>query len=440
MLNQFRPTSAQRAALRLETLEDRDTPTVFTVTSLADTIARDGKVTLREAITAAVTHTASGDAPAGSTGLNYIRFNLPGGGVHTIRLTSALPVIKAPLVIDGSTQPGYAGKPLIELDGSAAGSSANGLVLTGGSSTVKGLLINRFHGDGIDVASNNNTIAGNRIGVDGSGFFARGNGGDGVKVTGSHNIIGGTTVAARNVISASGANGVELTGKSATDNTLAGNYIGTDAMGFAAMANKFGVVIQNAAVRNLIGGTTKAARNVIAGNLYDQVVLSGKGTSSNTVEGDYIGVGASGTSAPLSGRDGVRIQAGATNNKIGGDTAGTGNLIGGNGHKPIPGYPIGVGVTLTDAGTTGNVVAGNFIGLDAPGLGPLTNMAGGVIIKNGATGNTIGGRTRTAWNVIADKVNSPGLAAMNKLLGPYWYIDSIQWRGHPEKLGASFAG
>ena len=68
----------------------------ITVTGTGDTIAVDGVVTLREAITAANTNAASGDAQAGEAGLDTIAFNIPGTGVQTIRLATDLPTITDP--------------------------------------------------------------------------------------------------------------------------------------------------------------------------------------------------------------------------------------------------------------------------------------------------------------------------------------------------------
>ena len=60
-----------------------------------------------------------------------------------------MPNITVPVTIDGTTQPGYAGVPLIDLNGYSAGSGASGLDLQAGSSTVKGLVINQFNFDGL---------------------------------------------------------------------------------------------------------------------------------------------------------------------------------------------------------------------------------------------------------------------------------------------------
>ena len=95
-----------------------------------------------------------------------ISFNIPGGGVHTIHLAQPLPAITSPVVIDGTSQPNYAGKPLIQLDGSGLSQGVNGLVLTAGSSTIEGLSIVGFNGSGIVLSSSSsNLVAANYLGI-----------------------------------------------------------------------------------------------------------------------------------------------------------------------------------------------------------------------------------------------------------------------------------
>ena len=434
------PNRRTRPSLQVQQLEDRSVPTVFTVTSTADTIARDGHVTLREAITAANTHQASGDAPAGSYGVNTIRFAIPGWGVHTIYLRSALPTITGQIIIDGSTQYGYVDSPKVVLDGIYAGSYSNGLVLAGGYSTVRGLDVMRFHGSGVVLASAGNKLAGMYIGIDPSGYFDRGNDGDGVKVTGHGNTVGGYYPRDRVVISGNGGAGIDMTGWGSYGNLVMGDYIGTDATGFASVANRTGILMQAGANHNRIGGTATAARNVVTGNQVNEIWITGRGTSGNSVMGNFIGVDASGEAGALSGGDGVRIEGGATGNTIGGTIIGSGNLIGGAGHLSVYGVPLGAGIRLQGYGTTGNVIQGNWIGMDAAGLGRLQNMGGGIIYGNGATGNTIGGWTKAAHNVISDQYNTYGLATTNQILARDWYIHSIDFLYHPELLGGTFVG
>ena len=101
-----RPGPRPRPTFRpfVERLDERCLPSVVTVTTNADS----GPGSLREAIMTA-------DA---QTSLTTIDFAI-GSGVQTIAVQSPLPEIAAPVVIDGTTQPGFAGTPLIVLDGSA---------------------------------------------------------------------------------------------------------------------------------------------------------------------------------------------------------------------------------------------------------------------------------------------------------------------------------
>jgi hypothetical protein len=186
------------------------------VTGTADgtlaVLAGNATCDLREGIQAANTNLAVGGANgciAGTAGLDNIHFNIPGAGVKTISPTSALPTITDPVFIDGYTQPGASANTLavgnnavllIELNGTGAG--INGLTITAGNSTERGLVINRFS-FGIVISSGNNVFAGNFIGTNPTGSIGLSNS-VGVHVpTGANNLIGGTTPQARNVISGS---------------------------------------------------------------------------------------------------------------------------------------------------------------------------------------------------------------------------------------------
>ncbi len=92
-------------------------------------------------------------------GANTISFAIPGTGVQTIALQSALPIISDGVTIDATTQTGFTFTPFIVLDGTAAGATASGLHITAGSSTIKGLGIKNFAQDGILIdTQGNNTI------------------------------------------------------------------------------------------------------------------------------------------------------------------------------------------------------------------------------------------------------------------------------------------
>jgi hypothetical protein len=148
-------------------------------------------------------------------GTDRINFNISGTNPHTIVPLTALPIISEAVIIDGTTQPGYAGVPLIELNGASAGPSSSGLVITAGNSTVRGMTINRFGNSGINLQTNGgNNIQGNLIGTDVTGSVDLGNAAAGIRVSlgSANNVIGGTNPSERNVISGNNANGIEIVG------------------------------------------------------------------------------------------------------------------------------------------------------------------------------------------------------------------------------------
>jgi len=231
-------------------------------------------------------------------GPDTINFNIPGSGVRTITPLTMLPVITGAVTIDGTSQPGFVvGTPLIELNGSSAGSVA-GLEITAGNSVVRGLVINRF-GAGITLKTNgNNTVQGNFIGTNPSGTSALGNdfGGMYIHDSSNNNLIGGTTAAARNIISGNGfANNYEgIRIYNASGNTIQGNYIGTNAAGTAAIPNAGrGIIIgfggtPSAAPNTIIGGTSAGARNLISGNLAPGIDILDHGSTGTQLLGNYI--------------------------------------------------------------------------------------------------------------------------------------------------------
>ncbi len=342
---------------------------IITVTGTGDTIALDGKVTLREAMTAANTNFASGDAPAGDAGLDVIHFNIPGGAFHTITLASELPPTPEPLTIDGTSQPGFAGPPVIELNGNNV--AATGLFIFGGNSVVKGLVLNRFTGNAIILSTKDlNFVVGNYIGTNASGTSVLGNGQDGVSIqnTSKFNTIGGSG-ALRNVISGNGSNGVTVNGGSF--NTIQGNYIGTNAAGTAALGNaSSGIRIFTA--NNIVGGTGAGAANVVAGNVTG-VSLEGAGATGNQVQGNLIGTNAAGTAALANTQEGVYISA--PNNIVGGTTASARNLISGN----------RFGLYITGDTTMGNQIQGNYIGTNLSGNAAVGNTENGITIFDAPT-------------------------------------------------------
>jgi len=179
----------------------------FTVTNTNDS----GAGSLRQAILNA------NAAPGADT----VRFAIPGGGVKTVSPTSELPAVTDAVVIDGYTQPGSSPNtkdigssdavPLVELSGASAPANSAGLRIDASGSAVRGLVINRWDDQGVDVGGSGNTVSGNFEGTDASGTLDRGNGSfGGVLVNGDSNTVGGTSPAARNVISGNDGEGINI--------------------------------------------------------------------------------------------------------------------------------------------------------------------------------------------------------------------------------------
>ena len=287
------------------------------------------------------------------------------------------------MIIDGYSQPGASVNTLangdnavllVQLQGANLSGSANGLTITAGNSTVKGLVINFFPGVAIELDTNlGNTIQGNFIGTNAAGTGAFGNAG-GVSVTDSNaNLIGGLNAMDRNVIS---GNGVAVQINSGTGNLVQNNFVGTNADGNAALANTptcdcGAVRVLNTADNTTIGGLGQA-RNVISGNSKHGVEV---GTTDffhvptrTKVQGNFIGITI--LAHPLgNGGSGVVIN-GTLDTAIGGE-GDAGNVIANNGAN---------GVTNIIGG--GNQILSNSIfsnaklGIDLNNDGVTQNDAG----------------------------------------------------------------
>ena len=210
-------------------------------------------------------------------------FRVPGEKPAQIFPVSQLPTITEPVTIEANRD--------IVLTGALAGDGTDGLTITAGNSSVKGLVINGFEGHGIVLDDKGgNTIQANYIGTDAAGLSADKNGMDGIKINSSDNIIGGTTDAARNVISGNGQGGVRIHSgagfRTFIGNTrVLGNFIGTDRTGKRDLGNGSGCVGGDElcghgvlvgvdvgqvpgipVLQDVIGGSAPGASNVIAFN------------------------------------------------------------------------------------------------------------------------------------------------------------------------------
>ncbi|MFZ4655799.1 MAG: NosD domain-containing protein [Caldilineaceae bacterium] len=314
--------------------------------------------------------------------------------------------------------------PQLQWTGISIGSGANGNFI-GGPNVGEGNVISGHKSFGLflsDDNTTNNRIIGNLIGVDHSGTHAVDTqfGGIGVAYGATGNYIGGTAKGEGNVISGHSFAGVAVSGSSrnqiignliGTDrsgtnaignfrgvqvyenaqenkilhnvisgnrqlgilllavgtngNEVKGNLLGVDRSGLNAMGNGiWGIIIESGPSKNVIGGAEKDERNVISGNGETGLTLYGEQTIENLVQGNYIGINISGTKAISNGMLGIRIDAGASSNIIGGLNQGEGNIISGNGM---------IGIRISDTISTKNEIIGNIIGANVTGQRAIGN-------------------------------------------------------------------
>ena len=332
------PTLPAHAATTFTVNSTADAPDASTAGTACDTdvFTNGDQCTLRAAIQQA-------NATAGADAIN---FNIPGTGVKTIAVGATglggLPAITEQVSINGYTQPGSSpntkavgNDAVLKVELAGNGQTGTALDISNTSaSVIKGLVINRF-GGGINIQGDSgaNRIEGNFIGTDPSGTLDRGNTDDGVNIFdgASRNVVGGTSPAARNVISGNACNAVFVSG--ANDNLIQGNYVGTDKTGAKGLPNGDG-----------------------DGAFVCSAVVFTNGSSGNTV---------------------------------GGATAGTRNLISGNKSD---------GVAIF-GDSHDNEVLGNRIGTTASGTGALGNGEAGVLLQG--LNNTLGDGTAGGSNAIA---------------------------------------
>ena len=359
---------------------------VLTVTNTDDS----GAGSLRQAI-------MNSNASAGV--LDTITFNISGAGVHSITPLTELPTISDPVVINGYSQPGSSANTmavgdnsihLIELNGN--GAAFAGLTITAGSSTVNGLVINRFNGNGPANGINfftkgGNTITGCFIGLDSTGVTDLSNSRNGIDVESANNTIGGTTPQARNIIFGP-AYAIYVPTGNAGGNTIQGNYVGTNAQGNDGLTTFSTAGIYMETANNIVGGSTAGAGNVISGLGLE---TRGDGT---IIQGNHVGISADGTTALSNGNAGVMIVR-ASDNLIGGTTVAARNVIGGSSNR----------VTISGP-ATGNIIQGNYIGTDAAGTTglPVGGSFGFGVRIEGATNTLVGGTVAGARNIISNSL------------------------------------
>ncbi len=352
---------------------------------------------------------------------------VPQTAVEDIKLNATLPAVTDSVVIDATTQPGYQGRPIVALDGSAT--QGDGLTFNVGNSTVKGLDVGGFSGAGIHLAAGSGDLIQNsEIGTDASGLNAFPNG-VGILIDGAFvSTIGGTSAGAGNAISGNRTAGIYINGLASSGTRIEGNNIGTNALGNSAIVQpgisnpvqalqNTGIVIVGAQA-NMIGGTSAAMRNLISGNYVGVTFVNTSPVNPNQLLGNWIGTDSSGM-RPLSNIVGVYVN-GASGNVIG--APGLANVISGN---------TSVGVEIVGSPSTANIVQGNLIGVAADGLtafrasngtflqqtGVFVQDASGNAIGEPGAGNTISGNELAGVYVLSSSSTAAGNVIQSNILG-----------------------
>ncbi len=418
------------------------------------------------------------------TGADTIVFHIPEGvegydseaGIWEIELENKLPYLyNDSTFIDGTTQAAYIGGdpndkgPEIVINGSGV-DEFSGIRLSSSFHSISHLVVNHFSESQVTISGSYNRVMGCYLGTDhtgerkfpdqeygiflegGSTFnsigglaedegnLISGNKHEGIEIRDSHyneilgNIIGlnrtgedtltngshgieikssskGNTIGPGNVISGNNNFGISISGSGTDSTRIIGNFIGTNADGTRRIGfQRDGIYISNKSRYNTIGGSESGERNIISGNEYSGVEIYGDSTDGNIIEGNFIGINATGTDTLGNGSRGIWLWSGTQHNQIG-----PGNVISGN---------YGSGIDIQDEGTDSNTIIGNMIGLDPGGTLELGNQYSGVKLISGAAGNTIGGDQPELRNVISGNgqhgIYLSGTAAdSNRIIGNY---------------------
>jgi uncharacterized repeat protein (TIGR01451 family) len=345
--------------------------------NLADDICADslGNCTFRAALQQA---NKASDA-------DVIGFDIGGGGLQTLSPATAYPTISHPLTIDGTTQPGFSGTPLIELNGSGTPGGSSGIYTIANNTIIRGLVINRFPLHGIRLDSSNNTIDTNYIGTTNTGLAMSANTGNSIFIPSprSGNVIGSTNSAQRNVIGAHASNPGIYIPAGTSSNFVYGNYIGIKADGSGALGSNMAHGIYVSGTNNIIGGNGSQYRNVIAtgSSSIPITIVSATGT---IVQGNYVSITPNGNTL-LDTNMSIDVSATSNSIAIGGAEEGQRNVIG------LRTYLAGQNIS----------VKGNYMGIKASGNESLNAKYHVGIFANSVTNLTIGGPNPGEGNVIS---------------------------------------
>lgn len=359
--------------------------TTFTVTNTSNSISAAGSLPW-----------AISQANYNGNGFDKIEFNIPGGGIHTIVLEGSAAFggaggtvyIQEQVAIDASTQPGYAGSPLINID---CNGNASGFFLKSGNvNTISGFNVYNFTSNAVTISSgsNSNWIIDNWLGfavLANGGFWKNSDYGHqftrGIGIQSSFNVIADNTISGvDNAITI----GDEISSNSSLEakyftNSIHDNFIGVNPAGTAAIGNTSdGIFLGAGAASNFIG-----PYNVISGNESTGIELLHPSNIGNVIFSNIIGMDETATK-PIPNRElGILLSNGASGNAIGGPFGG--NFIGFNNLGGVV-----LGLVAPSAGTKGNA-NGNWVQYNvlAGNAQSVNNQAVGISIEGGSQSNVV---------------------------------------------------
>ncbi|HSE12047.1 MAG TPA: CSLREA domain-containing protein [Rudaea sp.] len=372
----------------------------------------DGVCSLREAIIASNNGADHHECLGADGGINSVSFEIQpnDGEVKQIALTSALPNITHSIGFDGSPQAGTSCQPVPGVRVQIINPNnltTDGLVLDTGSdySSIGSIGVSGFNGSGaagIRINSSHVQIGCVTIGTDVAGAVAQPNY-HGIFVNGDQTWIGLVDAGSwlPNLISGNSFSNIRIApGVSGT--LITGNYIGVDITGLTPLSSGYGIYDQGTGTHigtGFTSGLPERQRNIIGVNMYPNVTvdIELQSATGTIISGNYIGVGADGhTALPnLGSRIGINDS--------------TGVLIGCDGNSSWDGCRNVIANTVAGssianfAGSPGNAVVSNFIGVAADGVSALTGFS--------STGITVASDTLVARNVIT--TGNRGIALEN---------------------------
>src|SRR5258706_7143622 len=271
------------------------------------------------------------------------------------------------------------------LDGSTASANGTGIFVWSTTTSIDRNLISGNVSGGIYLQQDfGSTVTGNKIGTDGSGSAALGNG------TGIILSSANSTLIENNVISASSSAGIDF--NHATSVTIKDNYIGANNAGTAALPNLYGV-------NGFCGTNVTLQDNLISGNSLDGVIFSGVGRAappSPNILYNRIGIG-NGGAAIGNGGNGLVIQ--------GGDCVPTNANYNGL-LQNFTANNLGVGVELGGGGI-GTALSQNAIYANAVKNIDINNNYGGPLPNDAGDGD-IGPNNQQNYPTIDSVVQSGG--------------------------------